>query len=85
VSAVRAVSIVSGGRFIRIVSVPPRWPAPDWRTLTSTLPPETATPWGRLPTLIGRAPFDAANAVALVCGPELMMEAVAEICHAAGA
>ena len=49
------MSIESEARFIRTVSVPPRWPAPDWRTLTSTLPLEIATPCGRLPTLIGRA------------------------------
>ncbi len=28
---------------------------------------------GVVPTLLGRAPFDAATAVALVCGPEVMM------------
>jgi NAD(P)H-flavin reductase len=33
---------------------------------------------GVVPTLIGRAPFDAANAVALVCGPELMMRFTAD-------
>ncbi len=54
VSAASAVSIESVVRFIRTVSVPPRCPAPDCRTPTSTLPPETVTPSGRLPTLIGR-------------------------------
>lgn len=33
---------------------------------------------GVVPTLIQRAPFDAGNAVALVCGPELMMRFTAD-------
>ena len=35
-----AGSIESRSRFIRTVSVPPRWPAPDCRTLTRTFPPD---------------------------------------------
>jgi len=33
---------------------------------------------GVVPTLISHAPFDAANAVALICGPELMMRFTAD-------
>ena len=45
-----AVSIESVVRPMRTTSVPPRWPAPDWRTPTSTSPPRMPTPCGRLPT-----------------------------------
>ncbi len=49
-----AVSIESRGTFMRTFSVPPRWPAPDSRTLTSTEPFVIATPSGPFPTPIRR-------------------------------
>src|SRR2546426_4128814 len=54
VSYATLVSTESTTRSVRIVSVPPRWPAPDARTPTRTLPFTTATPLGRLPTSILR-------------------------------
>ena len=55
------------------VSVPPRWPAPDCRTATSTLPSAIAMPCGRFPTSIRRVTWFVRGSMTASVPPNLLL------------